>query len=1426
MSISIGEKIRAVALMGLTLVSAPSWGASNYVSRPAGFVHFHVTASNRVLAAMQLDAYDARILSLFAGQLIGGSNTNNSDLLLKYDPTLQQYVTFWRTNNGAWVQAPQTVPTTNTLKPGEGIWIQNRHGFQHVFLYGQVALANTQTVRLAHGLNLVGYPYPSTIGLNRADLVHDGAYGATNINLSDQVIEGATSNRYWLFKKTGHTNNNQWLTASSAVASVYLNLGRGYWYQRLPTNAFNWTEVRPFANVFNVGTNAPQITAMAIATNKNAVTLTISCAGTTGEKLEVFYQNLASNAVFNSTAGWLVAASSLATTDRTSYVWTDSGATNRTAITSVYQRVYLVGRQDIDSDADTLSDAREIFVYQTGPTNNDTDRDGLRDADEVNLYGTSPLLADTDGDRMTDPDELRWGRNPKVSDGYAQLPWTKFFETNELYVVGSLNAQDGWSVLYGTARIQTSVVAGGRQAVQIGGTASTGVSRIQHFYGASTSTVVWIDMKVWLLPGLLPNIASNSANLTAVFGVTPDLRLAGYNGLYGVWVIATNKLAADPADWLHLTVKNDYAARSWSLYRDGALVLQNLGFADASMARFSRVAGEGSQAVPSYLDDLSITQTMPAFIDSDGDGLPDAVEDADHDGVVDAGETDPFNVDTDGDGMDDGQEVAWGFTPKTSNSFARLSWFAGFESPEGYAVGALNGQQGWVATTSATVQATNRFAGTNAMCLNSLPNTSSYAQRYFGAQGRSVVWLELYTKLPVGDLPDAAGIAGSNSVLVAVNSSGILCGYNSRLRTWVPSAITGSVNPLGWTRLSFRLDYGTRTWSAYVGTLRVFNGMPFADAAVRALSRVRVEMPTPPSPGVTRSAYADSVAASTNEPPNLDNDGDGMMNAWERQYGLNPEDSSDRLGDADNDGLLNYEEFQAGSNPRLRDTDGDGVSDGMEVHDTGTSPTSGSFTGIVTVASVNGVSATNLVGQWATNGMAIYAKSRRGSLTYKINAPQTDTYRIEIEGCAHDLVVSSNVFQLLVYVDGEYLGRQELRTVGTSNAVTQVLMPWLPLGQHLVRIYWDNAGDYLSLQVNVLRLQALLGPDANGNGKKDWIDQQLARQCGVEVAPATSAISPACVEGRGPYLGMMTVSGSAPQHGVSNRWYANVSLSATASVRVVTAFQNNALVTTNNIRWVPSNLIGSGNLAIRKGDSLLLTAFPAGATNGTVTIRIVGVTSYVTTVSAPVARLFDTAGVFTVSGIYSNGTVTSNSIQVKVVSAAFNGSPACWLGHSRDWACPQLTADAVIEHDENLAFESVGDSATVYRLRLDQPESRCVTARLGVNGPVLAGTPAVGFNLFSTIQTYTRIVQTYTNGDQVIETLLVLSPVVPDLVVRLDMIIGGVVFEGGSVTKQIASAEFDALGEYKVRFLRPAASKSSTCHTLKIYQNGAYVGMR
>lgn len=75
-------------------------------------------------------------------------------------------------------------------------------------------------------------------------------------------------------------------------------------------------------------------------------------------------------------------------------------------------------------------------------------------------------------------------------------------------------------------------------------------------------------------------------------------------------------------------------------------------------------------------------------------------------------------------------------------------------------------------------------------------------------------------------------------------------------------------------------------------------------------------------------------------PPFADNDLDGMPNSFENQHsGLDRENAADAARDFDHDGLTNLEEYESGTDPDNRDTDGDGISDGEEVHDRHTDPT-------------------------------------------------------------------------------------------------------------------------------------------------------------------------------------------------------------------------------------------------------------------------------------------------------------------------------------------------------------------------------------------------------------------------------------------------------------------------------------------------------
>jgi hypothetical protein len=479
----------------------------------------------------------------------------------------------------------------------------------------------------------------------------------------------------------------------------------------------------------------------------------------------------------------------------------------------------------------------------------------------------------------------------------------------------------------------------------------------------------------------------------------------------------------------------------------------------------------------------------------------------------------------------------------------------------------------------------------------------------------------------------------------------------------------------------------------------------------------------------------------------------------------------------------------------------------------------------------------------------------RGGLDYVVTAPTADAYRLEVEGRESHFKTPVVDLPLMVWLDGELLGRFNLSYGPQANGLVHCFTPFIQAGPHTVRVFWDNVGSYRSLRVEAVRLQAVASPHLAADGMKLWVANRLAAQSGVEVAPASSPVSPVCIEGRGQYLSMMSVAAGrtgmsalqaggrtgmsallapvAVQAGAGNRWFANVPLTPGAPTVVETSFQNGGLTETNVIAWQVTDLLTATDMTVRQGDSLLFTAVPAGATNGEVSLSVTGAGLRTSDALTPIPVRFDEAGAFTVTGAFVP-TGASGSITVNVVSASLD-SIAARMNHARYWTCTNLPPGVVLDADPRLKLVRVfGKDAETnqapaepnkreYRVLTRANEPRCILARLGTNGPVMASAVVEGFRSSGAPETYLRQIAVNPDGSQLIETAFVISPLPAGLSVKINIIVSGVTFEDGTVNRTLSAADFDEVGVCRVRFIRGAGVKSSVCHTFNLFDRGQMI---
>ena len=608
--------------------------------------------------------------------------------------------------------------------------------------------------------------------------------------------------------------------------------------------------------------------------------------------------------------------------------------------------------QDTDNDgmSDEYEQAQGLDVTRDDRSE-DADHDGLSNIQELHL-GLQAGDPDSDDDGRSDGAEYQRGANPLEADPYSLtvLPFEEDFET---YAPGMLDGHKNWQFDGGLTTVVAPADSVVGQFLEL--TASPGLTLdLSNAFNGSAASIVWTEFDI--LPiyfnssrAAKPKELAMDGKHSAIFYFSKEPALVAYDGKRAQFMNYPLELDAEAPQ--RITLRHDYTTQTWSLWCNAVLVAPDLGFAQPQPF-YSHLKFTQESEQPATLDNLRVAVTRPPGLDSDGDGLPDEVEDPNANEIRDPGETDLFNPDTDGDGILDSLESLWtadpvqDAAPLTLNPSGYKTLSFHFESEEGYTTGPLAGQLGWEAAPVFEVSE-DRAVTPSLQSLRSEASVSldafAYARHYLSAEGEPVVWVSFQADMKGVNL-DAIPVDTRNpAAAFALSPARRVSAYDALAGEWkvAPERMPEDE----WIRYDLRLDYAERSWSLCANGQMVFDELPFVDPDHASLSSLTLLQQGGDAAGKN---WIDAIEFSNVEPEGLDFDGDGLANRLEREAGSDLFSSdTDRDGmddlweyqngldllnndaglDADGDGLSNGVEYTLGSNAQVADSDRDGFND-------------------------------------------------------------------------------------------------------------------------------------------------------------------------------------------------------------------------------------------------------------------------------------------------------------------------------------------------------------------------------------------------------------------------------------------------------------------------------------------------------------------
>ncbi len=486
---------------------------------------------------------------------------------------------------------------------------------------------------------------------------------------------------------------------------------------------------------------------------------------------------------------------------------------------------------------------------------------------------------------------------------------------------------------------------------------------------------------------------------------------------------------------------------------------------------------------------------------------------------------------------------------------------------------------------------------------------------------------------------------------------------------------------------------------------------------------------------VLTTQYLESYQKTTD-----DLDDDFLPDAWESQYGLDPTDNGlfdlsrqGEYGDFDGDGLSNRDEFQAGTDPSLADTDGDGVNDSNELRTYGTNPLVSDAPSEVIAYPIDLTTYSSSSNNWAEVNGNLVSDTFRGKISWDFTMTEAGVYILHAATTLIGDLRSHEELEIVVNIDGNYIGRFDMIYGGDHKALLRAVTPYLTVGSHNVELFIDNYVARRTVRIDLLDIRKPSGVDTDSDGLPDWVADALTGIDFVLPHGAGSVTSPACIEGSARLAQSVLVGSNSVQAGGDlNHWYYDLPLNTDGSATGYTVTYDSGLTDTGVVSWLETNVLDGGEIDVRVGDELLLTAHD-GSSSGSYTLTVVkeadftgDLTGYLPTSASTASDVLDTtvpslAYLGAVDGILTGAWNTSN-LPVSSYHIETNGA----ITTLQLQAFPGVNTKAV-----KIQLEEVAGGVKAHQIYARYKSGDCLGQNFDSNGASNAPVGAAGYGITS-----------------------------------------------------------------------------------------------